>query len=428
MGKSTDILAELEWRGLRADCTDVDGLRAEIAKGPITVYVGFDPSADSLHIGNLVPLLVLRRFQEFGHHVIALAGGSTGMIGDPGGRSQERNLLSEEVLRSNVAKIKEQMRGLLDFNRPGNPAQLLDNYDWTKGVSYLDFLRDVGKHMTVNWMVAKESVRTRMEDRATGISYTEFSYMLLQAYDFWWLNQNHNCVLQFGGTDQWGNITAGVELCRKRSERKVWGLTLPLITKADGTKFGKTAAGAVWLDGEKTSQNDFYQFWMRTDDRDVIQFLKYFTFLKQEEIQALEREHRENPEKRKAHEALANNVSALARPGAQGVGERANPFYEKDIVDIALRDFDYLWNYVPSLLIPQAEMEEGMSLSDALARSGLCSSKSEARREIEKGGVYINKEQQVKDAAYQLQASDLLYGKYILLRRGKKNYGIVRVE
>src|SRR4051812_34150476 len=282
-----NILDEVRWRDLLADCTDTTALAARVTEKPITVYAGFDPTADSLHVGNLVPLLGLRRFQLQGHSPIAVAGGATGSIGDPSGKTQERQLLTREVLTSNITKVKEQMRRLLDFDTPKNPAQLLDNATWTDAVSYLEFLREIGKHFSVNQMVAKESVRARMEDREVGISYTEFSYMLLQAFDFYILCRDHNCELQIGGSDQWGNITAGIELTRKKLSKTVYGLTLPLITNADGSKFGKTAAGAIWLDPQKTSVYRFYQFWINTDDRDVVRYLKFFTFLPQEEITAL---------------------------------------------------------------------------------------------------------------------------------------------
>src|SRR3989475_605819 len=289
------ILDELHWRGLLADCTDPEALAKQLSQGPITLYCGFDPTADSLHVGSMVPLVALRRFQLHGHHPIAVAGGATGSIGDPSGKTQERQLLTHEVLSANIASIKEQLKMLLDFQAKANPARLLDNADWTAPVSFLNFLRDIGKHFSVNQMVAKESIRARMEDREAGISYTEFSYMLLQAFDFYVLARDHNCELQIGGSDQWGNITAGIDLCRKKLGRTVYGLTLPLITKADGTKFGKTETGTIWLDPRRTSVYKFYQFWIRTDDRDVICYLKYFTFLSQEEITELEKQHADNP-------------------------------------------------------------------------------------------------------------------------------------
>jgi len=288
------ILDELKWRGLVADCTDAAELEKKLA-APITLYCGFDRTADSLHVGSLVPLLALRRFQLLGHHAIAVAGGATGSIGDPSGRATERQLLTKEVLDHNIASVQVQLARLLDFETKQNPARLVDNASWTVGISFLDFLRDIGKHFSVNQMVAKESVRARMEDRESGISFTEFSYMLLQAFDFMVLNRDMNCELQIGGTDQWGNITAGIDLPRKKLARQVYGLTLPLITNADGSKFGKTVAGAIWLDPKKTSVYRFYQFWINIDDRDVLPYLKFFTFSTQEKIMELEQAHQANP-------------------------------------------------------------------------------------------------------------------------------------
>src|SRR3984957_6271350 len=320
-----NIYEELEWRGLAADCTEKDELVKRLGAAPMTLYAGFDPTADSLHVGSLVPLLALRRFQLQGHHAIAVAGGATGSIGDPSGKTQERQLLTREVLNANIASVKEQLRRLLDFDAKANPARLMDNASWTAGVSYLDFLRDIGKHFSVNMMVAKESVRARMEDREAGISYTEFSYMLLQAFDFYHLRKEHNCELQIGGSDQWGNITAGTDLCRKKLGAHTFGLTLPLILNSDGSKFGKSVAGAVWLDPKQTSVYRFYQFWIRTDDRDVVRYLNYFTFLTREEIDALATSHQHNPGAREAHKALAKAATDLIHgPSATAEAIRAS--------------------------------------------------------------------------------------------------------
>src|SRR5437667_12008795 len=337
-----NILDELEWRGLIADTTArienrdaalvaPEDLNAQfifpdrLKRAPIILYCGFDPTADSLHVGNLVPLLGLRRFQLFGHHPIAVAGGATGSIGDPSGKTSERHLLTKETIATNIASVKEQLRRLLDFDTKTNPARLVDNASWPENVTCLDFLRDIGKHFSVNQMIGKESVRARMEDREVGISYTEFSYMLLQAFDFYVLCRDYHCELQIGGSDQWGNITAGIDLCRKKLGCQVFGLTLPLITNADGTKFGKTEAGAVWLDVRRTSVYKFYQFWIRTDDRDVIRYLNYFTFLPREEIQVLERQHTENPGARAAQRALAGAVTGLVHgPSATAEAVRAS--------------------------------------------------------------------------------------------------------
>src|ERR1017187_4025762 len=312
-----NIFEELEWRGLVADCTDRAELQKRLAT-PITLYCGFDPSADSLHAGNLVPLLALRRFQLLGHHPIAVAGGATGSIGDPSGKTAERQLLSREALEANIARVKDQLRRLLDFDAAANPARLLDNADWTRPVGYLDFLRDIGKHFTVNQMMGKESVRARMEDRDAGISYTEFSYMLLQAYDFYHLRKAFNCELQIGGSDQWGNINAGIDLIRKKLGAPAYGLTFPLLTKADGTKFGKTESGAVWLDPQKTSSYRFYQFFINTEDSMVPVYLRKFTLLSGEEIDALEARHLSNPGAREAHQALAREVTSIVHGRTAG--------------------------------------------------------------------------------------------------------------
>src|SRR6202453_3000971 len=287
------IIEDLKWRGLYADCTDAEALAKRLASGPATLYCGFDPSGDSLHVGSLVGQLTLRRFQLAGHRPIAVAGGATGMIGDPSGKSAERNLLSTEILDANIAGIQGQLKRLLDFEAKTNPALLLNNADWTRPISVLDFLRDIGKHFSVNAMMAKDSVKMRME---TGISFTEFSYSLLQAYDFLHLHEKHGCLLQTGGADQWGNITAGIDLIRRKHEKIACGLTTPLLTKPDGTKFGKTEGGAVWLSPQKTSVYRFYQFLIQVEDAQVIQLLRYFTFLAQEEVDALAAQHAASPE------------------------------------------------------------------------------------------------------------------------------------
>ncbi|MFM7815939.1 MAG: tyrosine--tRNA ligase, partial [Verrucomicrobiota bacterium] len=306
-----NILDDLEWRGLIADCTDFPELRKRLLSGAITLYCGFDPTADSLHVGHLVPLICLRRFQNAGHVPIAVAGGATGSVGDPSGKSAERGLLTKDQIAANVDAVKPQLARLLDFRITPNTARLVDNAEWTDRISFIDFLRDIGKHFTVNQMVAKESVRSRMEDREVGISFTEFSYMLLQAHDFYVLARDHDCELQIGGSDQWGNITMGIDLVRKKLGRPSFGLTLPLITKSDGTKFGKTESGAVWLDPKRTSPYRFFQFWLNADDRDVIRYLKFFTFLGRDEISALEAQHQADPGKRVAHRALARAMTEL---------------------------------------------------------------------------------------------------------------------
>ena len=435
------ILEELNWRGLVADCTDAAELAKRIA-APITLYCGFDPTADSLHVGNLVPLLALRRFQLLGHHPIAVAGGATGSIGDPSGKTAERQLLTKEVLDRNIASVKVQLAKLLDFETKTNPARLVDNASWTANISYLDFLRDIGKHFSVNQMVAKESVRARMEDREVGISYTEFSYMLLQAFDFYHLRKEFGCELQIGGSDQWGNITAGIDLCRKKrpfhklfspNEAGPFGLTLPLITNADGTKFGKTEAGAIWLDPKRTSVYRFYQFWINTDDRDVIRYLKYFTFLSKEEIEALEKKHAENPGPREAHRALAKAATDLIHgPNATTEAIRASEIlFGGELKGIAESTFNEIVGEVPTKEtdVIRRMKSEGLDipLSELLVLSGLCSSKGQARKDIESGGIYINN---VREPNFQRKvcAQDVLFDKHILLRKGKKNYVVVTAK
>jgi tyrosyl-tRNA synthetase len=422
-----NIFDELQWRGLVSDCTDAAELARRLAAGPITLYAGFDPTADSLHVGSLVPLLVLRRFQLMGHHPIAVAGGATGSVGDPSGKSAERQLLTRELLNANIAGIKPQLARWLDFEARANPARLMDNADWTAPVSYLDFLRDIGKHFSVNMMVSKESVRARMEDREAGISYTEFSYMLLQAFDFYHLCKEFNCELQIGGNDQWGNITAGIDLCRKKLGRRVFGLTQPLITKADGSKFGKTEAGTVWLDAKRTSVYKFYQYWINSDDRDVVRYLKYFTFLSRDEIEALEKQHAENPGAREAHRALARAMTDLVH-GATATNEavRASEILFGGGLDgISEGTFGEIVGEVPTKDIGRSMLDGvGLPVVELLVHSGLCPSKGQARKDLEGGGIYVNN---VREANAQrvVSTSDLLFGKHLLLRKGKRNYVVV---
>jgi tyrosyl-tRNA synthetase len=419
------VFDELGWRGLIADCTDAENLPKRLAS-PITLYCGFDPTADSLHVGNLVPLLALRRFQLFGHHPIAVAGGATGLIGDPSGKTAERQLLTREVLEANIASVKKQLSALLDFNAPQNPARLVDNASWTAPISFLDFLREVGKHFSVNMMVAKESVRARMESEA-GLSYTEFSYMLLQANDFYELRKQYNCELQIGGSDQWGNITAGMDLCRKKMGAHVFGLTLPLITNADGSKFGKSVAGAIYLDPNRTSVYRFYQFWIRTDDRDVINRLKYFTFLTREEVTELERQHVEKPEARAAHKALAKAVTDMIHgPQATAEAIRASEIlFGGELAGISEQTFNDIVGEVPTKAVPKAEVEK--PLVEILAMSGLCQSKGQARKDVEGGGIYINNVREINPQRA-VTANDLLFGKHLLLRKGKRNYIVVTAQ
>ena len=431
--RRVSILDELNWRGLVADCTDTAELTKRLA-APTTLYCGFDPTADSLHVGNLVPLLALRRFQLLGHHPIALAGGATGSIGDPSGKTAERQLLTKEILDHNIASVKVQLAKLLEFDAAktpnNNPARLLDNATWTAPVSYLDFLRDIGKHFSVNQMVAKESVRARMEDREVGISYTEFSYMLLQAFDFYVFCRDYDGELQIGGSDQWGNITAGIELTRKKLGKTVYGLTLPLITNADGSKFGKSVSGAIWLDPKRTSVYRFYQFWINTDDRDVIRYLKYFTFLSREEIESLEKLHTENPGARVAHKALAKATTDLIHgPSATAEAVRASEIlFGGNLEGISESTFNDIVGEVPTKEIEKAKLDgAGIPLVELLVHSGLCPSKGQARKDLEGGGVNINNVREA-NATRAVTANDLIFGKHVLLRKGKKNYVVVTAK
>ncbi len=425
------ILEDLQWRGLVSDCTAKDELAERLEKGPLALYSGFDPTADSLHIGNLVPLLALRRFQIHGHRPIALAGGATGSIGDPSGRASERQLLTTEMLQNNISKVKAQLARLLDFDESlPNAAKLVDNASWTAPISFLDFLREVGKHITVNSMVAKESVRARMEDREVGISFTEFSYMLLQGHDFYHLNKEENCELQIGGSDQWGNITVGTELTRKKSGNTVYGLTLPLITNSDGSKFGKSVDGAVWLDPSKTSVYRFYQYWINVDDRDVIKYLKYFTFLDSAAIDELENKHQENPGAREAHHALALEMTSLVHGQAatEDAIKASRILFGGGLEGITESAFKDVAAEIPNASIQKSELDgEGVPVIEALVAAGLSSSKGQARKDIQGGGVNVNNIR-VQDPQAKLTTSDVHFDQYILLRRGKKNYAALTLE
>ena len=424
------ILDELGWRGLIADCTDIDGLAQRIARGPVTLYAGFDPTSDSLHVGNLGPLFALRRFQMHGHHAIALAGGSTGMIGDPSGKSEERNLLTLDQLAHNLEGIRPQLAKFLDFDVRSNPARLVNNVDWTAPVGVLDFLRDVGKHVSVNAMVAKDSVRSRLETREAGISYAEFSYMLLQGYDFYHLRKTYNCELQIGATDQWGNITVGIELTRKKLGVTVWGLVFPLLTRPDGTKYGKTAEGAVWLDPKRTSRYRFYQFFVNAEDAEVGMLLRALTFLPREEIERLEAAQRGRPEAREAQKALARELTLLVH-GADGLAaaERASEIlFGGSLQGINEEVFLEVVGEVPTQDLDRAGLASpGAPLSDLLVQAGLSSSKSQARKDVEGGGIYLNNER-VTDATLKVTPGVLLFGKFLLLRKGRRTYAVLRVR
>jgi tyrosyl-tRNA synthetase len=395
---------ELRWRGLVHQATDDDVFKL-LDEGSLTAYIGFDPTADSLHVGSLLQLCNLRRLQQHGHRPIALAGGGTGMIGDPGGKSEERNLLTRDLLDRNLAAIRAQLARFLDFE--DGRALLVNNGDWLWQVGLLDFLRDIGKHFTVNQMVAKESVRSRFEGRDQGISFTEFSYMLLQAYDFLMLFDQQGCTLQLGGSDQWGNITMGVDLIRRLRGENAYGLTSPLVLKADGTKFGKTEAGTVWLDAERTPPFELYQFLFHTEDAVVGQYLRFFTWLSREEIEALDTAVQERPEQREAQRALAYSVTELV--------------HGRDAADAAVQQSEALFGGGTAADPADAvDLDAGTTLVDALVATGLCPSKSDARRQLEQGGIYLDDERQGEDGL-------LPVGEH-LLRRGRKHRAAVRVS
>jgi tyrosyl-tRNA synthetase len=426
---SSPILQELQWRGLVSDMANRDELEKLLAPGaaPVTVYVGFDPTADSLHLGHLIGLLILRRFQLAGHRPIALAGGATGMIGDPSGKSAERNLLSPEILQANIAGIQGQLSRLLDFESASNPARLVNNFDWMQPISVLDFLRDVGKHFSVNAMMAKDSVKLRME---TGISFTEFSYSLLQAYDFLHLQEKYGCLVQAGGADQWGNITAGIDLIRRRHDVAACGLTTPLLTKTDGTKFGKTEGGAVWLSPARTSVYRFYQFLIQVEDTKVIQLVKYFTFLPQEDIAALEAQHLATPERRDAHKKLALELTRLVHgeTAAHDAIRASEILFGGSLEGITESQFDEVIAEVPNSTLSKSILGQPTgSLIDILIAIGLSPSRGQARKDIEAGGINVNNVR-ATDAKLLLDAGHLLFGKFVLLRKGKRNYALARFE
>jgi len=424
-----DIVAELRWRGLIHQTTDDAGLPGWLLAEPRTVYAGFDPTADSLHVGSLIPLMLLRRFQRAGHRPIALVGGATGMIGDPSGKSEERKLLSVEVLRANVAAIETQMRTLLDFDAGPTGATLVNNYDWMSQFSYLEFLRDIGKSFPVNVMLAKDSVKNRLERTDSGLSYTEFSYMLLQAYDFVHLFDKFGCQLQAGGSDQWGNITAGIDLGRRMRSAQFYGLTCPLLTKSDGSKMGKTESGALWLSAERTSPFQFYQYWINVDDADVGKCLRYFTDLEQSEIEALDAERASDPGRRASQRRLAEEITRIIHgPSGLARAQRATEIlFGAEIDALSERELGEIFADVPSRQVERTQLEgAGLNVVDALALAGLSASKGEARRTVTQGGAYVNN-RRVDSIERQLTTADLVGTSTIVLRSGKKKYGLLRL-
>lgn len=421
-----NLYEELQWRGMLYDATE--GVQEALAKSHITGYIGFDPTAASLHVGSLLPIMGLVRLQRYGHTPIALAGGGTGMIGDPSGKTTERQLLSREQLAENVAGIRGQLAHFLDFESKTNPALLLNNADWLTTINMVDFLRDTGKHFTVNYMLAKESVKQRYE-RGDGISFTEFSYMLLQAYDFLMLYDRHNCTLQMGGSDQWGNIVAGTELIRKLRGAKGYGMVFPLVTTSAGVKFGKTEAGAVWLDPNLTSPFRFYQFWFNTDDRDVVKYLKFFTLLDQAEITELAASVEAAPEKRAAQRRLGEEVTRLVHGESQL--QRAllatRVLFGGEMTGLNANDALDIFADVPSHELSKTAFEgTGLPLIEAVIACGLAPSKGAARRLVESGGIYVNN-RRATDTQATLDLSMLIDGQCLVLRKGAKDYRLARI-
>jgi tyrosyl-tRNA synthetase len=411
----TALIDDLLARRLVQDHTDLDALRTRLDERPLVLYVGFDPTADSLHIGHLVPLLLLRRFQDAGHLPIALAGGATGMIGDPGGRSEERNLLDGETLSRNTAAIKAQLAAFLDFEPGPFQARLVDNRDWTEPIGVIDFLRDVGKHVTVNYMLAKESVKTRVASEH-GISFTEFSYMLLQANDYHWLHANMDCQLQAGGSDQWGNITAGIDLVRRRASAAVHGLTVPLVTRSDGEKFGKSVDGALWLDPARTSPYALYQYFVNLPDADVERYLLQLTLVPVDEVRTIAAEHAAAPERRSAQQRLAWEMTALIHGSATAdEAASASRGFTNATDALSAEQFEALAGEIPTTHADVA----GRDVIELLIETGLATGRGDARRLIEGGGIYVNDAQLAESRV--LGDADLRHGRYVMLRKGKRN-------
>ncbi len=427
-----NFVEELQWRGMIHDV--MPETEAHLMEKMRSAYVGFDPTADSLHIGNLVPIMILSFLQRCGHKPVALVGGATGMIGDPSGKSLERNLLDEDALRHNQECVKKQLSQFLDFSSGApNQAKLVNNYDWMKEFSFLDFIRNVGKHITVNYMMAKDSVKSRLTgESADGLSFTEFTYQLIQGYDFLHLYRNLDCTLQMGGSDQWGNITTGTELIRRIAGGKGFALTCPLITKSDGSKFGKSEGGNVWLDPNKTSPYKFYQYWLNTADEDAERYIKIFTFLNRETIEALMTEHRETPHLRILQKRLAQEVTATVHgtEALQNAVTASEILFgnstSEDLKGLDEKTFLDVFDGVPQAEIARQEVAGGLNIVAALAdKSGFLKSNGEARRALKENSISVNKEKVVED--YTLSNKDLMNGQFVLLQRGKKNYFIIKV-
>jgi tyrosyl-tRNA synthetase len=421
-----NLLTELAWRGLVYDATD--GVSNALASEQVTAYIGFDPTASSLHVGSLLQVMLLARLQRFGHAPIAIVGGGTGMIGDPSGKSQERVLLSADQIAANLDAIRRQLTRFLDFDRGGNAARIVNNAEWLATIDLLSFLREAGKHFTVNYMLQKESVSRRLESE-DGISFTEFSYLLLQAYDYLQVFDRYGCTLQMGGSDQWGNITAGIDLIRKLRAKRAHGLVVPLVMAASGVKFGKTEAGTIWLDPARTSPYKFFQFWLNTDDRDVITYLKYFTFLDQPTIEALESVTTSAPEKREAQQVLARDVTALVHGAEQvaRVEHASSVLFGEDIATLGADEVLAVFEDVPSTDLPGEAFEAGgIGVVDLLARVQLATSKGEARRLVQAGGVYVNN-RRVADPQARIVRADAIEGRLLVVRKGQKLNHVIRL-
>lgn len=424
----TNFIQELTWRGMIHDM--MPGTEEALNKQVSSGYIGFDPTADSLHVGHLVQIMTLVHFQRAGHKPYALVGGATGMVGDPSGKSKERNLLDAETLNHNVACVKAQLEKFLDFSSSANGAEMVNNYDWFKDFNFLDFIRDIGKHISINYMLSKDSVKSRLE---TGMSFTEFTYQLVQGYDFYYLNKNHNCIIQLGGSDQWGNIVTGTELIRRKSGNEAYAVTTPLIKKADGTKFGKTEGGSVWLDPEKTSAYEFYQFWLNSSDLDAVNYIRIFTLKSKEEIEAIEKEHNEAPHLRVLQKAIADDITVRVH-GEQALETAiaaSQILFGKstsdDLKKLSEKDFFAIFNGVPQATVSRADFNEGLTIVDALAaKTGFLASNGEAKRELKANAVAVNKEK--VDEQFVLTNSHLINGKYALIGKGKKNNYILIIE
>jgi len=419
-----NLYDEFQWRGMLHEATP--DLQKILAEEKLTAYIGFDPSAASLHVGSLLPVMGLARLQRFGHTPIAIAGGGTGLIGDPSGKTKERQLLTAAQVEENLAGIKEQLGRFLDFEATSNPASIINNADWLAPISMMDFLREVGKYFTVNNLLGKEAISRRLESEE-GISFTEFSYPLLQAYDYLILHDRHRCTLQMGGSDQWGNILAGIDLIRRLRGARAHGLVFPLVTTAAGVKFGKTEAGAVWLDPKLTSPYRFYQFWLNTDDRDVIVYLKFFTWLSQVEIAELAESGRSEPEKRRAQRELAHRVTALVHGETEleKAMRASEVLFGKEISGLGVQEILDIFADVPSTELEKSKLD-GFTVTDALVESGLAPSKGEARRLVQGGGVCVNN-RRVSDPRQAISDSDLIEGQVLVLRKGAKNYHLIRI-